>query len=815
MITHCRMPTIVAILVGISLGRGPASTAGAAELTAKQVLDAIERGQRYMLAQQDGDGSWGLSGALPLRYKTGLTSVVLLALINSGMTIEDKRVENGIKFLRNLPEDEPTGTYNIALTISALAAAKDGQRDKARLLSLVQRLENLQVKNGENTGLWAYGFGARDSLQLAADRSNGQYAILGLRDAAHAGIPVSRETWRRALDHWTKHQNKDGGWGYRVGESSTGSMTVAGISSVVIAESMLSESDDLNPDGTPVCCPEQEPNQTLDRAIKWMAANFSVRINPRGNGWLLYYLYGLERAGRLSGTRFFGDHDWYREGAQFLVQGQDLRRGFWPDAAPGALFNNLPATSFALLFLSKGLSPVLINKLKFGPLDQGKPGKRKQNVNNDWRRSPKDAHNLTEMIATLEKWPKLLTWQVVDFNKLIAQKDAPELHQAPVLYISGRDRLQFDHPRQIELLQQYVDQGGFIFAVANCNGAEFEEGVKTLVKRMFPSGEAKLRRLSADHPVFRSEYPLDATTVELYGVDFGCRTVLMYSPYDLSCLWDKWARRDPPQRSKEAKLMITKATHVGVNVVAYATGRELLNKLEEQAKYDQAGAQDKIERGLLQVAKLRHTGNWDAAPHALRNLLMAMNQTAGMAASTRPVNLPASDPTLFNYPVLFMHGKNSFQISNQEAQQISKYLDQGGVLFADSVCGSKQFDESFRQLMKRIFPDRKLERIPVTHEMFSTGIGNDVRRVRRRVLDIDDPNRVIDSSVRDGEPFLEGIEVDGRYAVIYSKYDISCSLQRQASVACAGYVEDDAVKIAVNIMLYAMLQDVGAPKAAR
>ncbi len=29
---------------------------------------------------------------------------------------------------------------------------------------------------------------------------------------------------------------------------------------------------------------------------------------------LAYYLYGMERAGRLSGRRFFGEHDWYREG---------------------------------------------------------------------------------------------------------------------------------------------------------------------------------------------------------------------------------------------------------------------------------------------------------------------------------------------------------------------------------------------------------------------------------------------------------------------------------------------------------------------
>ena len=44
--------------------------------------------------------------------------------------------------------------------------------------------------------------------------------------------------------------------------------------------------------------------------------------------------------------------------------------------------------------------------------------------------------------------------------------------------------------------------------------------------------------------------------------------------------------------------------------------------------------------------------------------------------------------------------------------------------------------------------------------------------------------------------------------VIYSKHDISCALERQASVACAGYLPEDAVRIAVNVVLYSMLQQV-------
>jgi hypothetical protein len=63
-----------------------------------------------------------------------------------------------------------------------------------------------------------------------------------------------------------------------------------------------------------------------------------------------------------------------------------------------------------------------------------------------------------------------------------------------------------------------------------------------------------------------------------------------------------------------------------------------------------------------------------------------------------------------------------------------------------------------------------------------------------------------------GEPLFEGIEIKGtnglpdRYAVVYSKYDISCALERQQTLTCAGYLNEDAVKLAVNIVLYALYQ---------
>src|SRR6185503_17907680 len=97
-----------------------------------------------------------------------------------------------------------------------------------------------------------------------------------------------------------------------------------------------------------------------------------------------------ERAGRLSGLRFFGDHDWYREQAAYLIAMQNGVAGHW--VGMGSVEDQpIAGTSMALLFLSKGMAPVMINKLKYGPRD---PRRKTEVVGNDWNRHRRDVRNL-------------------------------------------------------------------------------------------------------------------------------------------------------------------------------------------------------------------------------------------------------------------------------------------------------------------------------------------------------------------------------------------------------------------------------------
>jgi hypothetical protein len=55
-------------------------------------------------------------------------------------------------------------------------------------------------------------------------------------------------------------------------------------------------------------------------------------------------------------------------------------------------------------------------------------------------------------------------------------------------------------------------------------------------------------------------------------------------------------------------------------------------------------------------------------------------------------------------------------------------------------------------------------------------------------------------------PVLEGLTIDDRIAVIFSPFDLSCALENGASLDCKGYTKEDASRLAINVMLFALQQ---------
>jgi len=769
-----------AILVAIVLATALVPKSLVADITPEQARESIERGIAYLQRQQNPNGTWPDHPA----YSGGISALCTLALLNSGIEPQQESMQRALKYLRGL---SPAQTYVVSLQAMVFCAAEP-RKDLLHIRRCAKWLEDTQITSGEYKGSWSYPSPAGGN----GDPSNSQFALLALYEAERAGVKVSDKTWRLALQYWQKTQNPDGSWPYRGGPG-TGSMTCAGITSLVIAAGELNRGDAEVVNGQVQCCGDQQANEAIENGLRWLERNFSVHSNPSGGGGkssqgnLLYYLYGVERVGRMTARRFIGKHDWYREGADMLVRHQDHLSSFWKGTG-NAENNPLIGSSFALLFMSKGRRPVMVAKLKHGPDD-------------DWNRHRSDLANLTSYVE--KKWKRDLTWQVID----PAAATVEDLSQAPVLFINGRQAPQFT-PEQKKRLRDYVDRGGFILGEACCGGGDFEQGFRKLMSEIFPEEEYKLRLLPPEHPIWHADEPVDPKYLRpLWGIDIGCRTSVVFCPEDLSCYWElgRPGRRQQLPEAVQAEVAAVNA--IGANIMAYATNRELKYKFEHFTTAAADARQDNFDRGKLYVAKLLHPGGCNAAPGALPNLLRVAGEKLELRVSTEPRELGLSDPKLFQYHLVFMHGRHSFRFTPQERKQLRTYLERGGMLFADSICSSREFNEAFAREIAEVFPEHPLERIPPSDPLFTSKFGgDDLSSVERREPQRAAADAPLRSQVRVGEPYLEGLKLGDRYAVIFSPFDISCALENHESLECEGYTRKDAARIGLNVLLYSFHQ---------
>jgi hypothetical protein len=756
---------LVLVVVSAMAEGSPARAA----VTTQEVEHAIREGVRYLLKEQKENGSW--AEYAEARYQSGVTSLVTLALLTAGEKPDSPAIRRAVSHLRNFGPEQLNSTYTIALQTMVLAGV-DPKADVNRIVANVDWLERAQFPANSapgSRGAWTYGVGHHERV----DNSNSQYALLGLHAASEAGVEVKPSVWNLARSYWESAQNADGGWGYYYRDQhSTGSMTAAGISSLVITGLRRYQGAEFIEGETIRNCGKGADNIKLGRGVNWTANHFSVGQNPgSGQQWRYYYLYGLERAGRLGGLRFFGEHDWYREGAEQLVHEQDKLSGFWRGAAGET---PILATSFALLFLAKGRAPVLVNKLVHGP-------------RGDWNHDVDDVRNLVNLVS--QDWKNLLTWQVV--NPALAGVE--DMLQAPIAFLNGHEAPVLTADGE-ERLREYVQQGGFIMADACCSSPRFHEGFVKLMERVFPEPEYKLKPLSDDHPVWRARHLLSPGAYPLWGIEHGCRTVVIYSPKDLSCFWNQLERSD--RARQDTATAILKAAQVGQNIIDYATGREMpADKLAVREVRD--FKLDAPVRGTLRLAKLVHAGDWNVAPLAIPNLMSVLSKPPlSFDVSIAPKPLKATDDNLIYYPLLYIHGRAGMTFQKEEIEALRDHLEPGGgTIFADAACGSPAFDASFRRLAAELFPNNPLVPIPRDDELFSTQV----------YFDLKDAQYTKAAGGAKDYPQLEGVKINGHWAIIYSKYDVGCALERHSALDCKGYTYESALRIAANIVIYSTL----------
>jgi hypothetical protein len=372
--------------------------------TQEQVTKAIDRGVRWLKQKQGKDGSWGgLSGGQPYggaqggqmySHPAGPTALALYTLLKCKEPVKDPVIKRGFEYLKDKYE-KPGGSYETSMLLLAVCATADQNKTlkasekKAEKLKLTgafrgwaQTLAEHLLEKRREQG-WRYQIpsgGAEPGGDQ--DLSSTQLAALALFSAHRLGIKAKDKVWEDILRFSLAQQDSEGpeityedpvtkkpftwrarGFSYIKGQPKSegvpcGSMTACGVANVMMARFVLSDGGKKKA-AWEVRSDAKIVQEAVNDGLAWLDANWSNFENPKKvmgkddatNYYYVYWLYAFERAMDLVGDHKLGQHLWYSEMGQQLLNKQ-ATDGSWDTNTtlePGDVLD----TCFALLFLKR------------------------------------------------------------------------------------------------------------------------------------------------------------------------------------------------------------------------------------------------------------------------------------------------------------------------------------------------------------------------------------------------------------------------------------------------------------------------------
>jgi hypothetical protein len=424
-------------------------------------------------------------------------------------------------------------------------------------------------------------------------------------------------------------------------------------------------------------------------------------------------------------------------------------------------------------------APVMIAKLEYG-------------TTQDWNTDPGDVDNLMRHCRyELGVW---YGWKHWNINELVAVHAEGKQSKIPILYISGHEAFEFT-PDQRAAIVQYVLDGGTLLGDACCGRTEFASSFRREVALMFPDRAFDL--LETDHPIYRAYYPYSNVHYRTYdggvlnefqgppqlmGMNIGCRTAVIFTPWDMSCGWDEHTHEHG------SRLLPGDAIRLGINLISYVAGERQLGEAQAVTREIQAP----VERPRQQFvfAQLKHQGDWDPDPNSTYQMLRHVAIDSSLAVGFDLKQVDADESQLANYPFLYLTGHRDPRLSDEEVAALRRHLEAGGFLFVNNCCGRSAFDQYARALVARIFPEEPLEAVspdhPLFQSFFTVALGRDRQSGAERPLE------------------LEGVSIKGRLVLVYSKNDMVGQLKQVSDPYGNGYDADTCRRLAVNIVAYSL-----------
>jgi hypothetical protein len=193
----------------------------------------------------------------------------------------------------------------------------------------------------------------------------------------------------------------------------------------------------------------------------------------------------------------------------------------------------------------------------------------------------------------------------------------------------------------------------------------------------------------------------------------------------------------------------------------------------------------------LTIARLQYEGggDWYANPSSLPNLLTAIATRTSLDVERSEARVTLMNDRLWDYPYLYITGHGNLRLSEAEVVRLREYILRGGFLHADDNYG---LDESFRREIARVFPDRPLVDVPLSHPIYS--------------IVYPFPKGIPKVHEHDGKPPRGyGIFLGDRLAVYYSyESDLGNGWEDQSVHNDPPEVHEAALRMGVNLFVYAV-----------
>ncbi|MBK6487672.1 MAG: DUF4159 domain-containing protein [Gemmatimonadetes bacterium] len=193
----------------------------------------------------------------------------------------------------------------------------------------------------------------------------------------------------------------------------------------------------------------------------------------------------------------------------------------------------------------------------------------------------------------------------------------------------------------------------------------------------------------------------------------------------------------------------------------------------------------------LGIARLQYDGggDWYANPSSLGNLLKAINERTTLRVEPTEGRVTLTDERLYDYAFLHVTGHGEVRFTDTEVSHLREWVLRGGFLHVDDNYG---LDESFRREIARVFPERPLVDVPLSHPIYHV-----VYEFPRGVPKIHE---------HDGKPARGyGIFVGDRLAVYYtSESDLGNGWEDLGTYNDPPEMHEAALRMGVNLFVYAV-----------